>query len=207
MMLSYSFDTGMTCGYVKATERMDMKEVLDDLILCGRPVSHPMLLPILTLCNELSSKSDKTQRGLRKEIRKLDKALDFRYSSDGFELGYNLELDPGLERISKTIADFQISVLQTNPRAWQDAVDNARRAVAYFWDHTAAEKKHSTLRELHEALTNRLEFLTVKLRGIDTYADVTLEKLGVLREMVRWPNVYSRSYVASGSNLLQLIGT
>lgn len=196
----------MTSGYVKATERMNMKEVLDDLILCGRPVSHPMLLPILILCNELSTKRDESQRALRKEIRYLDRALNYRYS-DGFELDYDHEWDPGLESISKTIADFQISVLQTSPRAWQDVVENARRAAAYFWDHTPAEKKHPALRELHEALTNRLEFLTVKLRGINNYADVTLEKLGVLREMVRQPNVCWRSYVATRSNVLQLIGT
>lgn len=188
MMLSYSFDTGITSGYVKAMEKMKFKKVLDDLVLCGRPVTHPLLLPVLTLCNELSAKDDKRQRTQRAELRKLDDALNGRYSMLP-AAHYGPEIDPQLDNMGKTIAICQTEVLQKRPQAWQNVVDNVRRAATHFWDNTPAEKKSPQLKVLHDALINRLDFLTVKLQGIENYAHVTIERLIILREEVRRPDV------------------
>lgn len=190
MMLTYSFETGMTSGYVKAMERMKFQDVLDDLVLCGKPVSHPFLLPILTLCNEVSSKNDKKQRAQRTQLRKLDDALIARYNI-GPTAHYGIDIDPELDSISKTIAVCQSEVLQNRPQAWRSVVDNVRHATTCFWDHVAAERKSDPLKELHETLLHRLDFLTVKLDGIENYAHVTLERLGILREVVRKPHKIS----------------
>lgn len=205
MMLSYSFITDMTSGYVKAVEDMNFREVLDDLVLCGRPVSHPLLLPVLILCHELSSKNDQKQRALRTELRTLDDALISRYSVTPAP-HYGPEIDPELDNISKRIAVCQTEVLQKRPQAWQNVVDNVRRAATYFWDHTPAEKKSSELMDLHDTLMNRLEFLDVKLQGIENHAHVTLERLGVLREVVRKPDVILSGYVGDQVNVQTFIG-
>lgn len=197
MLLTYSFHTCVTSGYVKAMEAMEpmnFKDILNDLVLCGRPVSHPMLLPILTLCHELSSSNDKKQREKRSELRKLDAALIARYSMPP-AAHYGPEIDPELDNISKTIAICQSEVLQKRPQAWQNVVDNVRNATFYFWDHLPAEDKSPELRELHDALVNRLEFLTVKLQGLENYAHVTLERLGSLREVVRLADGNGEKYL------------
>lgn len=184
MLLTYSFNTALTSGYVKAMERMSFKDVLDDLVLCGRPISHPMLLPILTLCHELSAKNDKKQRDQRAQLRKLDDSLIGRYSmTPAAHYGPDRELE--LDSMSKTIAKCQTEVLQKRPQAWRNVVDNARAAMVHFWDHVPVEKRSHELKELHDALIDRLNFLVVKLQGIENYAHVTLERLGILREVVR----------------------
>ncbi|POS69946.1 hypothetical protein DHEL01_v211662 [Diaporthe helianthi] len=140
MMLSYSFDTGMTSGYVKAMEKMNFNAVLDDLVLCGKPVSHPFLLVVLTLCNELSSKNDMEQRAQRRELRKLDDTLTARYTMAPAP-HYGPETDPELDNLSKMIAVCQSKVLQKRPQAWQNVVDNVRKAATHFWDHIPPEDR------------------------------------------------------------------
>lgn len=183
MMLSYSFVTGMTSGYVKAVEELNFRKVLDDLVLCGRPVSHPLLLPVLTLCYELSSNYDLQQRALRTELEKLDAILAGRHGATS----YSPRGGSVIDFISNAVNVCRTGVLQTRPQAWQNVVDNVRHAAAYTWDHVPAEKKSSELRDLHVALMNRLDFLDTKLQGIENYAHVTLERLGVLRDEVRNP--------------------
>lgn len=199
MALSYSTRTGITSGYVKGKgekvtekgkeqirEHKTLNKVLDDLVLCGRPVSHPLLLPILTLCHELSSSNDKKQRDLRAELRKLDHALIGRYTVAP-AAHYASPADQELDTLSHKIADCQTEVLQKRSQAWQNVVDHVKEATEYFWDHLPAEKKTPELTKMHEMLLDRLNFLTVKLQGIENYAHVTLERLGILREVVRFP--------------------
>lgn len=199
MMLSYSFGTGVTSGYVKGKaekvkekgkeqfkENKILKQVLDDLVSCGRPVSHPLLLPVLTLCHELSSDNDMKQREQRAKLRELDKALISRYKMAP-AAHYKPPPDQELDTISNTIAVCQTEVLQKRSQAWQNVVDNVKNAMIYFWDHVPAEKKTDELTKLHNTLLDRLNFLTVKLQGIENYAHVTLERLSILREVVRYP--------------------
>lgn len=186
MMLSYSFDTGLTSGYVKAKEKMNFNKVLDDLVLCGRPVSHPLLLPILTLCNELSSKNDTKQREQRAELRKLDNALISRYTMAP-AAHFTPPADQELDKLSNTIAVCQTEVLQKRSQAWQNVVDNVEKAMIHFWNNVPDEKRNPDLTKLHNSLLDRLNFLTVKLQGIENYAHVTLERLSILQEVVRYP--------------------
>lgn len=187
MLLSHSFNTGVTSGYVKAMKRTNFNAVLDDLVLCGRPISHPMLLPVLTLCYEQSAKNDKTQREIRLQLRRMDDALFTRYSMNPVaHAGPEMESD--LDHVRKAIATCRSELLHKRPQAWQNAVDNFRDATAYFWDHVPAEKRSPELKELHGTLIDRLDFLAVKLQGIENYSHVTLERLRILRETVRHAN-------------------
>lgn len=162
MMLSHSLDTGMTSGYVKA--RKKFASVLDDLILCGRPTSHPLLLPILTLCNELSSENDERQREQRRELRKLDDVLNGRYGMKP-AAHFGPVIDPQLDDISKIVAVSHTEVLQKRPQAWQNVVDNVRRAAIYFWDHVSVEDKSSELQELHDSLNKSARLLDCEVAG------------------------------------------
>lgn len=183
-MLSYSFETRITSGYVKAMETFKFKTILQDLQACGRPVSHPLLLPVLVLCHELSSGNDEKQREQRRQLRKLENALSQRYQMLP-AAHYGVETDPELDAISRQLANCQCEVLQKRPQAWQNVLDNVHRALEYFWLHLKEEEQgNPRLEELHRTLKSRLEFLSVKLEGIENYAHVSLERLSIHREVV-----------------------
>lgn len=192
-MLSYSFETRITSGYVKAMEdhgfketpkgTYGFKEIMDTLKGCGHPVSHPLLLPVIVLCNELSAKNDETQRIQRRRLREIEKSLTGRYQMKP-AAGYTPETDPELDDISRKLADCQCMVLQKRPQAWQNVIKGARSALQCYWDELSPVEKVAGLQDLHETLESRLDFLSVKLEGHEHYAHVSLERLNVHREVV-----------------------
>ncbi|KUI53351.1 hypothetical protein VP1G_00821 [Cytospora mali] len=163
-------------------ETAKFNTVLEELLLCGSPASHPLLLPILILCRELSSENDEKQRTQRKELRKLENALSSRYQVTP-AARYGTDTDLELDRISTQIANCQCEVLQKRPQAWQNVIGRAKDAATRFWHSLPEEKKDPALHGLHGTLLSRLEFLTVKLEGIENYAFVTLERLSIHREV------------------------
>lgn len=183
LMLSYSFQTKITSGYVKAMESYGFRDILENLKGCGNPVSHPLLLPVLVLCQELSAKNDEIQREQRRLLRTLEKRLTQRYQMEP-AAGYSPETDPELDDISRQLANCQCIVLQKRPQAWQNVVNRIRSALQYYWDQLPPEQKSPELRNLHETLESRLDFLSVKLEGLENYAHVTLERFNVHREVV-----------------------
>lgn len=185
-MLSYSFKTRITSGYCKAMETYGFKKILENLKACGNPVSHPLLLPVLVLCSELSAKNDETQREQRRLLRTLENRLTQRYQMEP-AAGYSPETDPELDDISRQLANCQCMVLQKRPQAWQNVVERIRSALDFYWVHLPHEQKSPELQDLHETLESRLDFLSVKLEGLENYAHVTLERLNVHREVVSLP--------------------
>lgn len=182
-MLSYSLERRITSGYVKAMETHGFQQILDNLQACGNPVTHPLLLPVLILCHELSAKNDETQREQRRRLRTLENRLTQRYQMEP-AAGYGPETDPELDDISRQLANCQCKVLQKRPQAWQNVVNRIRSALQYYWDRLPREHKSPGLQGLHETLESRLDFLSVKLEGLENYAHVTLERLDVHREVV-----------------------
>lgn len=182
-MLSYSFEKNTTSGYFKAMENNKLQTVLDDLQACGKPASHPLLLPVLLLCHELSSTNDEGQREQRRILRNLEKALTQRYEMSPAAY-FILQTDPELDQISRNLARCQCKVLQKRPQAWQNIIRTTRRALESFWFHLPKNKKSPALKDLHHTLSSRLAFLSVKLEGIENYAHVTLERLNIHREVV-----------------------
>ena len=80
MMLSYSFETRITSGYLKGTPSANIESLVDDdLRRCLGSAGHPLLLPTLQLCRQLSLDNDETQRRFRHEVRKLEEILVSRY--------------------------------------------------------------------------------------------------------------------------------
>jgi hypothetical protein len=183
MVLSYSFNTGITSGYIKGTASAEVEHVLGQLTSCARPAAHPLLLPVLMLRHGLSFKNDETQRDARKKVRRLERALSGRYKVGAAE-GNGLEDDLTLDAINHDIVDSQSRVLWKRPQAWQNVVDRIESATRCFWEHLPADQKGPQLESLHHTLMNRIDFIKVKLEGLEHYAHVTLERLEVQREVV-----------------------
>lgn len=183
LMLSHSFEKNITSGYVRAMGSFKFQIILDDLQACGKPVSHPLLLPVLVLCHELSSTNDEKQRKQRRRLRRLENALSQRYEMTA-AAHFGPETDPELDGVSRELADCQCEVLQKRPQAWQNVVKTTQAALQFFWQQIPEQEKTPALTDLHQTLESRLAFLTIKLEGVENYAHVTLERLSIHREVV-----------------------
>lgn len=186
MMLTYCFRSRITSGYVKGTESAEIKQLLRHLTACSRPVTHPLLLPVL-LIHDLSAKNDQDQRAGRENVRRLEGALSQRYQMNG-AIGYGPDTEIDLDSLNRQLTECQCRVLQKKPQAWLNAVHRAEKATHAFWEtlqrHTQGGTPDHRLQELHRDLLNRLDFLAGRLESLDIYANVSLERLKGQREVV-----------------------
>ncbi|KAI8634479.1 hypothetical protein F5Y19DRAFT_461836 [Xylariaceae sp. FL1651] len=187
MMITYCFKSRITSGYVKGTKSAKIRRLLQQLTVCARPVAHPLLLPILVLTNELSAKNDQEQRDARERIRKLEGALSQRYQMIP-AIGYGPDEEIDLDSLNRQLTDCQCKVLQKKPQAWRNALNRVEKAMHSFWAALQGQcqqgEPNKELQTLHRCLLDRLDFLTVKLEGIESYAHVSLERLKNQREVM-----------------------
>lgn len=190
MALSYSFGTRITSGFVKGTVTADPATIMRYLSHCSVPVAHPLLLPLLILRSVVSRQADEHQRGLREKLRRLESALSQRYKDrikgPGAVTDENLwELDG----INRDLTDCHCQVLSKRPQAWQNVVSGLLHAAAGFWEKFPDPEKEP-LEKLQETLLSRLDFLRIKLEGMENYTHVSLERLNLQREVVSASRCY-----------------
>lgn len=183
MALSYSFRTGITSGYVRGTSSAGIEALMEPLATCARLACHPFLLPVLMLGADLSPKTENNQRQIRDTLRSLESAVDGgRYNMAPAE-GYGSETDIKLDQINRELADLQCRVMWKRPQVWQGTVGRLDDATRRFWDRLS-NKKVRNLEGLHATLQERLDFTAVRLAGLESYTQVSLERLNIQRQVV-----------------------
>lgn len=184
MMLSYSFKTRITSGYVKGTKSADVETLISQVQRCASWAGHPLLIPVLILYRELSSDNEKKQRDSRQKVRELEEMLLNRYR-DSPVIGNIQDKELALESIISQLHDHQCKVLWKRPQTWQKVVSRMLVANESFWNDLEVEQQTDlTMKGVHRAMSSRLNFLEVKLAGLESYAQVTLERMNLLRELV-----------------------
>lgn len=185
MTLSYSFETGVTSGFLKGTANAELGEILANLQSCGSPVHHPLLLPILMLCQELGPSNDEKQKKIRNGIRELDMVLTGNYRDVTAAAGHTGHGDLTLDKISQKIADYQAKVNWKRPQAWRNVLGKIREATEWVRENTGPSDPPPGMGMLHLSLMDRLRFYHTKLDGLENYAHVSLARLDNLRQVVR----------------------
>ncbi|KAI1268391.1 hypothetical protein F5Y18DRAFT_375189 [Xylariaceae sp. FL1019] len=178
IMLSYSFNTGITCGYVKGTPTAEMMKSIEHCIACRKEVGHPLLLPIIILANDLSEKGDIEQRTARDWLRKLENAITMRNEIDEKEEYANVDVD----LINRDLVECHSRVLWKRPQAYQEIVKEMKFAMEKFKDKVLEEKNTKAMKALHDSMLSRLDFFRVKLTGQEHYIHTTLERLHIQRQ-------------------------
>lgn len=185
MALSYSFPTRITSGYTRGAvtpKNPEFKDTIDILPKCAKPACHPLLLPFLMLTREMSSKLEIDQRKIREDLRSFESAVSNRYEmAPG--LGY-ASTSMSIDSINRTLADYQCKVMWKSPQAWLKAVRRMKEAVEFFWEKLPVGEKGLELQSQHTYIIRRLEFTTVRLEGLESYGQVTLERLNIQREVM-----------------------
>ncbi|KAI1212470.1 uncharacterized protein F4807DRAFT_416262 [Annulohypoxylon truncatum] len=179
IMLSYSYRTGITSGYVKGTETSDIVDSLEHLAACRAEVGHPFLLPIIILSHDLSSRGDRRQREIRDWLRRLENAITMRNEIDEKETYADFDVDG----INRDLVECHSQVLWKRPQAYQEIVKEFKGAMDDFIKYVPEHGRNSpALAALHASMIGRLDFYRVKLTGMEHYIHTTLERLHIQRQ-------------------------
>ncbi|KAI0902426.1 hypothetical protein F4806DRAFT_446988 [Annulohypoxylon nitens] len=179
IMLSYSYKTGITSGFVKGTSSSDITESLKHLAASQAEVGHPLLLPMIILSYDLSSKGDKRQRDARDWLRRLENAITMRNEIDETETYSEFDVDG----INRDLVECHSQVLWKRPQAYQEILKEFKVAMDNFMRYVPEQDRHpAALRALHETMISRLDFYRVKLTGMEHYIHTTLERLHIQRQ-------------------------
>ncbi|ORY70164.1 uncharacterized protein BCR38DRAFT_455018 [Pseudomassariella vexata] len=178
VMLSHAFNTSITTGFVKGTASSDINEAIQHLRACAAQVAHPLLLPIIILSHDLSSRTDQKQRDARDWLRRLENAVTMRNEIDEKE-GY---IDFDLDAINRDLVECHSQVLWKRPQAYQEIIKEIKGAMDLFWQGSRALSKMHEISALHQSMASRLDFYRIKLTGIENYAHTTLERLNIQRQ-------------------------
>lgn len=188
VMLSHSFQTGITTGYAKGTESSELVACIDHLKACALQVMHPMLLPIIILSHDLSAKNDQKQREAREWLRKLEHAVSMRDEVLPEESRYIKESMVDLDQINRDLVECHSQVLWKRPQAYQEIILIMNKAMTGFWEMAGPNPEYGgrggEVDKLHRSMESRLEFYQAKLKGIENYAHTTLERLQIQRAAV-----------------------
>ncbi|KAI1824931.1 hypothetical protein F4861DRAFT_225338 [Xylaria intraflava] len=176
IMLSHSFNTKITTGFVKGTPSSDIAEAIERLTSCRNEVEHPMLLPVIILSHDLSSNLDIRQRIARDWLRRLENAITMRDEIEEKEEYTDLDVD----QINRELVECHSQVLWKRPQAYQEIVKEMKAAMDTF--RNAVTKETKKLRTQHNSMVSRLEFYRVKLTGQEHYIYTTLERLNIQRQ-------------------------
>ncbi|KAI0011804.1 hypothetical protein F4779DRAFT_158639 [Xylariaceae sp. FL0662B] len=179
IMLSYSYKTNITTGFVKGTESSDIVNSLKHLFACRSQVGHPLLLPTIILSHDLSSQNDIKQRDARHWLRRLENAITMRNEIEEKESYIDFDVDG----INRDLVECHSRVLWKRPQAYQEIVQEMKTAMAKFAEYGLEEERATkATKALHNSMLGRLDFYRVKLTGMEHYIHTTLERLHIQRQ-------------------------
>ncbi|RYP28047.1 hypothetical protein DL767_007378 [Monosporascus sp. MG133] len=170
-------------GYVKGAENADVKTLISQVQHYASSAAHPLLLPVLILYRELSLDNDKAQREARQNVRELEEALLNRYCVAP-AAGYAPREDLILDTIIPELHKLRCKVLWKRPQIWQNVAGRILKATDTFWDSLEQQREDPVMQEMHQTILSRLNFMSVKLEGLESYTQVTLERMDLLRELM-----------------------
>ena len=202
--LSYSFNTGITTGFVKGTATSHIAECLDSLRSCAADTAHPLLLPLLLLSRDLGSGRDEQLRATRDWVRRLERDISQRLGGDDdapTRAGRGLHAFLGggrpaprapdgladIEATTRALVECHAQVLRKRPADWLEIIRNMDATMRRFRDRVPPARWTAELDALHAGLAGRLDFYRIKLHGIEGYAHTTMERLEIQRKAVRLP--------------------
>lgn len=199
MMLSHSFRTRITTGYLKGTTSSDIVRALEHLKACvsSGEIAHPLLLSTIILSYDLSPDNDKKQREARDWLRRLENAVSLRNEVEETEAYFQdglLEIDG----LSRDLVECHGHVMWKSPKAFLALTTEMEKGMDLFWrtrsrfpreeaggqTNEATDMQDKAVDRVHKSMLSRMDFYKCKLHGLESYIRTTLERLKVQREAV-----------------------
>ncbi len=105
--------------------------------------------------------------------------------------GYVKDAIMDLDQINRDLVECHSQVLWKRPQAYQEIIESMEKCMSRFWDMAGRDEKYGGERgevyRLHRSMNSRMEFYRAKLKGIESYAHTTLERLTIQRAAVSFP--------------------
>ncbi|KAJ6779545.1 hypothetical protein PWT90_05169 [Aphanocladium album] len=199
MVVSYSFKTNITSGYIKGTTGSEVNAVLKQLRDCTAHAAHPMMLPVMYLRHDLSERNDIRQRDMRGWLRSIEAHLSHHGNGAGETpetVQYSHTLGE-IDGIARDLTECYSGVLWRRPALYSSVIDRMQEALRLFaklekltqddreyltQPNTGETFSENNLQQLHDELLSRLEFLRAKLLCLEYYREDTLERLKLQRD-------------------------
>ncbi|KAH6888545.1 hypothetical protein B0T10DRAFT_55957 [Thelonectria olida] len=191
MMLSFSFRTNITTGFIKGTPSADVERTIRHLTQCAHQIGHPLLLPVIIFSHDLSPVNDQKQRDARDWLRRLENAVSLRNEVEEHEQYFQdglIEVDS----LNRDLVECHGHVLWKRPQAYLAIAKEMEKAMDKFlakWmvrnesvTDPAERTQRNEVLKLHRTMHSRIDFYKVKLTGLENYIHITLERLKVQRE-------------------------
>ncbi len=183
VMLSYSFNTKMTNGFIKGTPSSDIVEAINHVKAAAAHAMHPLLLPVIIISHDLSSKNDQKQRDARDWLRRLEQAIAMQSRSSNRDTSMSQ-----MEALNRDLVECHAQVLWKSPRAYMEIIEEFQTAMTRFRDGVREEESwDEETNEVHSSFLGRLDFYRQRLKGIVNFSSTTLERLNIQRTAVSSP--------------------
>lgn len=183
-MLSHDINNGITTGFFKGTESSDLIACLTHLKSCVDQIGHPMLLPMIILSHDMSSKTDIKQREAREWLRKLEHAVSMRTEITEDESYVSKDGIVDFDLINRHLVECHSQVLWKRPKAYMEICTSFEIAMEAFEGRLPPHRFDDNMRKLSASMKSRVDFYVKKLQGIDSYAHTTLQRLEIQRNAV-----------------------
>lgn len=142
---------------------------------------HPILLPLIIISHDLSSKTDQRQRDARDWLRKMEHAISIRNSANS-----DMSVSE-VEDLNRDLVECHAQVLWKPPQAYLEIIREMEAAMIRFRQGMTDELFNMEFNEIHCSFLGRLDFYRQKLKGLDSYARTTLERLNIQKSAVTPP--------------------
>ncbi|KAI3328148.1 hypothetical protein F4824DRAFT_484588 [Ustulina deusta] len=196
-ILSYSFRTNVTTGFVKGTSTSGITDAVKQLKSMPGYVKHPLLLPLILISRYLGTKTDMRQGEARYWLRRLENTISIQNKSAG-----QVPMEE-LEQIGLDIVECYAQLLWLRPQAYIGVLDQLEVAMARFRSGMSTDSWCSELNAQHNNMLGKLDFLRQKLKGVEVYASTTMERLNRQRDAI--VNIMSHREAISNLQMVEML--
>ncbi|KAI6781073.1 uncharacterized protein J7T54_003240 [Emericellopsis cladophorae] len=185
LLLSHSFKTSVTCGFMKGTPTSDVHLALRHISSTPSETGHPLLLSLFFLSHDLNPANDQKQRDARDWLRRLENAVSMRDEVDASETYFKEDGFVEIDGLSRDLVECHGHVMWKRPQAYAALCGEIKKALGLFeteYRRNLGDAPGKRILKTHRQFLSRVDFYLAKLKGLENYIWTTLERLKVQRE-------------------------
>ncbi|RDL30390.1 Uncharacterized protein BP5553_10268 [Venustampulla echinocandica] len=181
LILGHNINTAITTGFLKGTPSSDIVECIKHLKSGIADISHPLILPLIILGHDSSSKAEIKQREARDWLRRLEYAIIARRMTDPDLENYVENGVMDVEAINRDLTECNSQVLWKRPEAYLRIVESMELTATKFINILSVSRRNESIEILQTRILSRLDLYRKKWQGMETYSNTTLKRLDLQR--------------------------
>lgn len=181
LILGHDMKTAITTGFLKGTPSSDIVQCIKHLKSGIQDINHPLILPLIILGYDSSSKAEIKQRDAREWLRRLEYAIVASKMTDLDRENYVTNGVMDVEAINRDLTECNAQALWKRPEAYLRIVESMELTVAKFNHFLPVSRRDENMEMLQTRILARLDIYRKKWQGMETFADTTFKRLDIQR--------------------------